>query len=239
MVATAAAAEASKSRSDSAVTSIAWDDAEPLPTVPSWAADAVFYQIFPERFRNGDRSNDPTRASLETPQAVPLSWTVSPWTGDWYARSAWEQQLGDDFFEHGVFNRRYGGDLQGVLDKLDYLQELGVNTLYFNPVFYGRSLHKYDAASMHHIDPYFGPDPAGDLKLIAAESSDPKSWRWTAADKLFLKLVEELARAWNARDHRRRVQPHGPLFFCICRCARTSGGVAVSGLVHRAALRQS
>ena len=71
-------------------------------------------------------------------------------------------------------------------------QELGVNTLYFNPVFYGRSLHKYDAASMHHIDPYFGPDPAGDLELIAAETSDPESWHWTAADKLFLKLVDEL-----------------------------------------------
>ena len=121
---------------------------------------------------------------------------MSPWTGDWYARSEWEKKVGANFFEDGVFNRRYGGDLQGVLDKLDYLQKLGVNTLYFNPVFYGRSLHKYDAASMHHIDPYFGPDPAGDLQLMATETSDPKSWHWTAADKLFL---ETRRRASSAR----------------------------------------
>jgi cyclomaltodextrinase len=171
---------------------VTWKEAKPLPNVPSWAADAVFYQIFPERFRNGDPKNDPTRASLEFPDTVPESWQVSPWTGDWYARSDWEKKLGGNFFEHGVFNRRYGGDLQGVIDKLDYLQKLGVNTLYFNPLFYGRSLHKYDAASMHHIDPYFGPDPEGDLKLIATESSDPKSWHWTAADKQLLKLIDEL-----------------------------------------------
>jgi glycosidase len=175
-----------------------WPEAAPLNQVPAWAVDAVFYQIFPERFRNGDAANDPTRQSLEFPETVPDSWEISPWTGDWYARSAWEQSLGTNFFEHGVFNRRYGGDLQGVIDKLDYLANLGVNVLYFNPVFYGRSLHKYDGASMHHIDPYFGPDPAGDLKLIATETSDPKSWHWTAADKLFLKLLQEA----RARDMR-------------------------------------
>ena len=176
----------------------AWTNVEPLPNVPEWAVDAVFYQIFPERFRNGDPANDPTRQSLEFPEKVPEAWAISPWTGDWYARAAWEQSLGQDFYEHGVFDRRYGGDLQGVLDKLDYLADLGVNVLYFNPVFYGRSLHKYDGASMHHIDPYFGPDPVGDLELIAAETSDPKSWHWTAADKLFLKLLAE-ARARNMR----------------------------------------
>lgn len=192
-VATATAAEHESAGGDEqAPPAVAWPDAEPLPNVPSWAADAIFYQIFPERFRNGDPANDPTRASLEAPDLAPESWAVSPWTGDWYGRSDWERALGADFFDRGVFQRRYGGDLQGVLDKLDYLQKLGVNTLYFNPVFYGRSLHKYDAASMHHIDPYFGPDPAGDLELMASETSDPKSWHWTAADKLFLQLVDEL-----------------------------------------------
>ena len=170
---------------------VEWDEAESLPSVPKWAVDAVFYQIFPERFRNGDPSNDPTHASLEFPDLIPQTWKISPWTGDWYARADWERESGDNFFENGVFNRRYGGDLQGVVDKLDYLKDLGVNAIYFNPVFYGRSLHKYDGSSLHHIDPHFGPDPAGDFALIAQESSDPKSWRWTAADKLFLKLLEE------------------------------------------------
>lgn len=160
-------------------------------TVPAWAADAVFYQIFPERFCNGDTSNDPTHDSLEFPESVPASWKITPWTGDWYARADWEKARGPNFFENGVFDRRYGGDLQGVLDKLEYLSNLGINTIYFNPVFYARSLHKYDGASYHYIDPNFGPNPAGDLKIIAAETSDPATWQWTAADKLFLELVKQ------------------------------------------------
>lgn len=158
---------------------------------PDWAADAVFYQIFPERFRNGDAANDPTRDSLEFPEHVPQSWQLSPWTGDWYARADWERTSGDDFFEHGVFNRRYGGDLQGVIDKLDYLKDLGVTAIYFNPVFYGRSLHKYDSSALHHIDPHFGPDPVGDFRLMAGETADPTSWKWTAADRMFLQLLKE------------------------------------------------
>ncbi len=159
--------------------------------VPTWAADAVWYQIFPERFRNGDPKNDPTRASLEPPVRADKDWQVSSWTADWYARDAWETAEGPNFYQHGVFERRYGGDLQGVLDKLDYLRDLGVNALYFNPLFYARSMHKYDGNSYHHIDPYFGPDPAGDFALIGRETSDPATWQWTAADRLFLRVVRE------------------------------------------------
>ncbi|MEP0547788.1 MAG: glycoside hydrolase family 13 protein [Rhodothermales bacterium] len=162
------------------------------PNVPAWAADAVFYQLFPERFRNGDVTNDPTRASLETPlDRIPANWAVTPWTSDWYARADWETVRGDDFYEDGVFDRRYGGDLQGVIDKLDYLKDLGINTIYFNPVFYARSLHKYDGNSFHHVDPHFGPDPAGDFALMATETSDPATWHHTEADKLFYRLLDE------------------------------------------------
>jgi cyclomaltodextrinase len=159
------------------------------PQVPDWVADAVFYQIFPERFANGDPKNDPTIDTLEGP--APASWKVSPWTGDWYARADWEREAGPNFYENGVFHRRYGGDLQGVIDRLGYLEQLGINTIYFNPVFYARSLHKYDGNTFHHIDPQFGPDPAGDFALMAQETSDPKTWHWTAADKLFLEMLRQ------------------------------------------------
>ena len=162
----------------------------PVSRVPDWARDAIFYQIFPERFRNGDPGNDPTRDSLELPVLAPESWKISPWTAEWYQRADWEKEMGENFYEHGVFWRRYGGDLQGVIDKLDYLAELGINTIYLNPVFHARSLHKYDGNSFHHVDPHFGPDPDGDFALMAKETSDPTTWHWTQADKLFLSLVQ-------------------------------------------------
>jgi len=164
---------------------------------PDWAKDIVWYQIFPERFANGDSSNDPTRASLSEPQKVPHSWQVMDWDADWNQRDGWEQAV-SPHFQDTLLDRRYGGDLQGVIDKLDTLQELGINGIYFNPIFYADSLHKYDGNSFHHIDPYFGPDPQGDLALIASETSSPRSWQWTAADKLFLKLLQET----KARDIR-------------------------------------
>ena len=166
------------------------DSAAPS-TVPTWARDAIFYQLFPERFANGDPSNDPTRESLEFHDNVPESWEITPWESDWYARAAWEKERGSHFYDDGVFDRRYGGDLQGVLDRLDYIEDLGVNVVYFNPVFYARSLHKYDGNTFHHVDPHFGPDPEGDFALMATETSDPATWKWTAADKLFMEVVKQ------------------------------------------------
>jgi glycosidase len=155
-----------------------------------WAADAIFYQVFAERFCNGDPANDPTRESLEDPENVPSSWHISRWTSDWYQRAGWEHELdGNSNRGRAVYQRRYGGDLQGIINRLDYLRELGITAIYLNPVFYARSLHKYDGSSFHHIDPYFGPDPAGDLAIMAGETSRPSSWHWTAADKLFLTFV--------------------------------------------------
>ncbi|MEN9571983.1 MAG: hypothetical protein RL172_3214 [Bacteroidota bacterium] len=159
---------------------------------PQWSQQAIWYQIFAERFYNGDTSNDPTLADITVPTQMepPANWAVTPWTQNWYGQQSWEQQLSKPFNETIQF-RRYGGDLQGVLDKLDYLQQLGVNALFINPINDAPSLHKYDARSYHHVDVHLGPDPEGDKKIIAAEDpANPDSWQWTSADKLFLKLVE-------------------------------------------------
>lgn len=164
---------------------------------PKWAADAIWYQIFVERFANGDPANDPTPADIQASTdffPLPEKWTVTPWTQDWYQQEPWAAATGRPLNET-LFFRRYGGDLQGVLNKLDYLQELGVNAIYFNPLNDAPSSHKYDARNYHHIDVNFGPDPEGDKKIIASENPrDPSTWKWTAADKLFLKLVEEAHR---------------------------------------------
>ena len=169
--------------------------AQPPASKTNWFADAVWYQIFPERFRNGDPANDPTPASLEGtwPYFVPKGWQVVPWTSDWYQLQPWEQD-GKGFYVHAQL-RRYGGDLQGIIDELDYLKSLGVNALYLNPIFESPSSHKYGAMMYHHVDKHFGPDPQGDLKMFAAEdAADPATWKWTAADKLFLKLIKEAHR---------------------------------------------
>lgn len=220
-----------------ALTAVTLGGAEP-DFVPQWAKSAVWYQIFPERFRNGDPGNDPQLKDLAGafPDLPDMPWEISPWTSDWYERQPWERWEGSTrlFIREGetrlasmldiVQRRRYGGDLQGILDKLGYLEELGINAIYLNPVFDAPSLHKYDGVSYHHIDPNFGPDPEGDRKLIAAENpGDPATWAWTAADKLALQLIRECHRrgiriifdgvfnhmgsqAWPFADVRRRQQ---------------------------------
>jgi len=161
--------------------------------VPAWTKEAIWYQIFPERFSNGDKTNDPAPEDMEGawPHFIPEGWQIHPWTSDWYKLQPWEIKTGKDFYWNaGV--RRYGGDLQGIIDKLDYLKELGITAIYLNPVFEAPSLHKYDASMYHHIDNNFGPDPKKDREIWAEEDpSDPATWKWTTADKLFLKLIDE------------------------------------------------
>lgn len=170
------------------------DTQEPEEFVPHWAKSAIWYQIFPERFRNGDPSNDPTIESLvgADPVDPPKAWNPHPWGSDWYELQEWEKQNGEPELWKHLLRRRYGGDLQGIIDKLDYIKELGINAIYLNPVFDAPSLHKYDGNSYHHIDPHFGADPEGDRKLMATENPiDPSTWVWTSADELALKLIRE------------------------------------------------
>ena len=158
---------------------------------PAWAADAIWYQIFPERFRNGATQSDPTLDDIGA--GAIAGWRICPWGLEWYGRDEWEKPHQENFFAT-VFNRRFGGDLIGLREQLPYLQDLGINAIYLNPVFWAASLHKYDATAYHHIDPTLGPDREGDLRALAAanETEDPATWIWTSADRFFLDLVADL-----------------------------------------------
>jgi cyclomaltodextrinase / maltogenic alpha-amylase / neopullulanase len=160
---------------------------------PSWAKSVIWYELFVERFSNGDPSNDPKLQDITVPgeSEPPSDWAITPWTSDWYQQEPWAARTGKKLNET-VFFRRYGGDLQGVLNKLDYLKDLGITAIYFRPLNDAPSQHKYDARSYHHIDVNFGPDPEGDKRIIASENPlDTNTWKWTSADKLFLKVIEE------------------------------------------------
>lgn len=162
--------------------------------VPQWAKSAVWYQIFPERFRNGDPNNDPTIDDIKgaDPAELPAHWNIHPWGNDWYELQPYEKANGEQELWKHLLRRRYGGDLQGIINQLDYIKGMGFNAIYLNPIFTSPSHHKYDGATYHHVDPNFGPDPAGDRKLIATENPlDPASWVWTKADELALKLIRE------------------------------------------------
>ncbi|MBK8620683.1 MAG: hypothetical protein IPN79_02715 [Saprospiraceae bacterium] len=179
---------------------------------PEWAKKAIWYQIFVERFRNGNKTSNPTFQSIQgsTVDKVPDDWIITPWGHDWYAKDPWAIQMPVDFYR-AVQLRRYGGDLSGVLLKIPYLKKLGVNAVYFNPLNHAPSLHKYDTTYYHHIDVHFGPDPVGDLKLIKKEDpGNPETWTWTEADKLFIQILKILDEneihvivdfSWNHTGH--------------------------------------
>lgn len=157
-------------------------------STPDWAKGAVIYQIYTDRFYNGDPEND-----VETREYFYIGDYSSKVT-DW---NKYPAAMGVREF--------YGGDLQGVIDKLDYLQDLGVEVLYFNPLFVSPSNHKYDIQDYDYIDPHFGKivEDGGEL-LSPGEKSNKKATKYQkrttsfanleASNELFIKLVEELHR---------------------------------------------
>ena len=171
---------------------------------PRWASEAIWYEIGVERFWNGDPTNDPTAEDIvgSYPGFVPENWATTPWTQDWYKVDPYMANLvghkdsyGNELskFVDKVQMRRYGGDLQGVLDKIDYLDSLGITAIYFRPLNDGPSLHKYDVRNWRHIDRNFGPDPQKDWQIISREiPHDPTTWKFTEADKLFLQVLSAL-----------------------------------------------
>lgn len=107
-----------------------------LMSVPEWSKHAIWYQIFVERFRNGDTLNDPTPEDMKGgyPDNYPSDWKITPWGHDWYAHEPWLEEIKAGGFYSKIQARRYGGDLQGVLDEMDYLSSLGITAVYFNPL---------------------------------------------------------------------------------------------------------
>ena len=155
-------------------------------STPAWAKGAVMYQIFVDRFCNGDPSND-----VEDGEYVYIGEPVCK-VKDW-----------NEFPAAMDIRRFHGGDLQGVLDKLDYLEELGVEVVYFNPLFVSPSNHKYDIQDYDYIDPHYGviAEDGGEV-LPEGEKDNTRATKYQkrtgdirnleASNRLFAKLVEEM-----------------------------------------------
>ena len=156
-------------------------------STPDWAKGAVMYQIYTDRFFNGDPTND-----VETREYFYID-DYSEKVTDWNKYP--NAKLGVREF--------YGGDLKGVMDKLDYLQELGVDVIYFNPLFVSPSNHKYDTQDYDYVDPHFGVivEDGGEL-LKDGEKDNSKATKYQkrvadlknlkATNQLFIELVEEI-----------------------------------------------
>lgn len=152
---------------------------------PDWAKGAVMYQIYVDRFCNGDPSND-----VLTGEYCYINEQVER-CEDWYR---YPQAMDVRHF--------YGGDLQGVLDKMDYLQDLGVEVIYFNPLFVSPSNHKYDIQDYDYIDPHFGKIVSDEGELLPPGQKENRfAGRYInrvtnrenleAGNALFSKVVEE------------------------------------------------
>ena len=160
----------------------------PGSSTPEWAKGAVMYQIFVDRFYNGDPTNDVEDREyiyIGAPSAKIKDWNQVPASRD--------------------IHNFYGGDLQGVMDKLDYLQELGVEVIYFYPLFVSPSNHKYDIQDYDYIDPHYGKIVADGGAVLPEGATDnlyaTKYQKRTgdirnleASNELFIRLVEEMHR---------------------------------------------
>ena len=159
---------------------------QPGFSTQEWAKGAVMYQIFVDRFYNGDPTNDVEDDEyiyIGAPCKKIKDWSQAPASMD--------------------IRNFYGGDLQGVIDKLDYLQDLGIEVIYFNPLFVSPSNHKYDIQDYDYIDPHYGKIVVDDGEVLPKGAKDnihaTKYQQRTgdlrnleASNQLFAKLVDAM-----------------------------------------------
>ncbi len=141
--------------------------------IPEWSFGRIYYQIFVDRFYNGDYSNDPVNKEYI-------------YDGKPISKKEWNE-LPDHMNGHREF---YGGDIKGVIDKTDYLLDLGVEALYLNPIFTSPSPHKYDTQDYLSVDPHFGvieDDVEGNDKYKVRTTSKNNIEK---SNELFKKLVD-------------------------------------------------
>lgn len=146
-------------------------------SIPEWSKEAIWYNIFPDRFYNGERYNDPIFNEFgpekfeineldEQTFIEKYKWkrnnnlygqfSRNRWTSDFSKRVEWEKE-GEKYIDYSLkYARMYGGDIQGIKEKISYLKELGVNAIWLNPVFFSYQNHKYGANDFRHISPDFG-----------------------------------------------------------------------------------
>lgn len=133
---------------------------DPQFSTPDWIKNAVVYQIFPDRFRDGDTDNHVAPGTFfynEAGGTIYRSADGAGTDGDWNTPICDPRVGGGPAGCQGSYSRNfYGGDLQGLLDKLDYLESLGVTAIYLNPIFESPSNHKYDTTDFSRIDNNFG-----------------------------------------------------------------------------------
>jgi len=212
-----------------------------LTHIPEWAKGSVGYQIYIDSFRNGDVDNDAIfnefgtddfsepsgeiRSGTSKRELVIAYWggnekpqfSLNEWNSNYEEKSEWEENTLNDMQN---YTRYYGGDLEGVIEKLDYIKDLGVEYIILSSPFYSLSNHKYDTIYFNHVDPYFGSmeqtgtvkgldiqakvhnnngdmelnllifNPETDKNLLDEDLRDTRTWVWTDSDLQLASLVK-------------------------------------------------
>lgn len=151
------------------------------PNLPTWVSGSTCYQIFPDRFCNGDSTVGAKEGeyTFDGAKVTTPKWTDKP--------KKWDESRCCDF---------YNGDLKGIEEKVEYFLSLSVNTLYLNPIFQSRSVHRYDTVSFFHIDEKLGGDEALIKMVDTMHKNNIKvildiSINHTGLDSIWLKKAKE------------------------------------------------